>query len=170
MHSMIALDCWFLVVIGLRLSQYSSRHILANSEMNSVPWSNMICCGSGYLVNNINSATFATLAVVFLGLATILNQSVTVSIMVTHQILSYFLPLCLILYGAIRSTHRVSQVFTSDSLVVSFPYFLLYHFSLWQDSYFRHRSCTCFCRPFQSKFCCINISVRVSPGWHCLLW
>ena len=89
--------------------------------MNSVPRSNMILCGRGYLVNRVNYSMFETLAEVFPVIAAFSNHSVIVSIIVTHQSLRSFLPLRLIFYGPMRSTHRVSWAFTLASLDGSFP-------------------------------------------------
>ena len=53
-------------------------------------------------MNHVDSAMFAELAVDLSVIDAILDQNVIGSIMVTHQSLMYFLPLCLILYELMR--------------------------------------------------------------------
>ena len=69
------------------------------------------------------SVISAISAAVLLGICAILNQPVAGLIIVRHHNLSGFFPFRGIVYGPMRSTHRVPQGFVSAYLGGSLPYF-----------------------------------------------
>ena len=117
----------------------------------------------------IFSVISAIYAAVLLGSCAISNQPVSGSIIVRHHNLSGFFPQRIV-YGPMRSTHRVSHGFVSACLGGSFPYFWFVVFSLWQVGHFLHTSWTIVQRTLQSKCWRRVCSVRVSPGWQIISW
>ena len=109
-------------------------------------------------------------AAVLLGIFAISNQPVAGSIIVRHHNLGGFYPFWGIVYGPMRSTHRVSQEFVSACLGGSLPYFWFVVFDLWHVGHFLHTSWTVVWRPFQSKCWRRVCSVRVYPGWQSISW
>ena len=75
-----------------------------------------------------------------LGICAISNQPGAGSIIVRHHNLSGFFPFRGIVYGTMRSTHRVSQGFVSACLGGSLPYFWFVVFPLWNVGHFLHTS------------------------------
>ena len=112
----------------------------------------------------------AIYAAVLLGICAISNQLVAGSIIVRHHNLSGFFTFWGIVYGPIRSTHRVSQGFVSACLGGSLPYFWFFFFALWQVGHFLQTSWTVVRSPLQSKCWRRVCSVRVSPGWQSISW
>ena len=162
---MIALDWGFLVLIGFLLRPWLFWHFLENSAINLVLRSNTVCW-----VNQVFLTISAISAAVLLGICSILNQPVAVSIIVRHHILIYCF-LCIgIMYSPMRYTHSMPQGLVSACLGGSLSYFWLFVLDLWHVGHFLHTLWTVVWRPFQSKYWRRVCSVWVYPGWQSISW
>src|SRR3982750_4698839 len=94
--------------------------------MHSIPLSNVIWVGQGYLESHSCSAILATVIACLSSYWCILNQPDAGSIIVTHLQISTSLPLHLILYGPIRFMHILSYIRASASLGGKWPYFFCF--------------------------------------------
>src|SRR6476620_859697 len=121
------------MVIIFFLIPYSCMTVCLNScPMNSLPLSNVIWVGQGYLESHSCSAILATVIALLSSYWCISNQPDAGSIIVTHLHTRSGLPLRLILYGPIRSMHILSHIRASASLGGKWPYFFCFLLFFWQ--------------------------------------
>ena len=99
--------------------------ILANSAINSEPLSKMTLVGHGYLHSQVCSTKLAMVSALLSLIVHSSNHPVAGSIIVRHQRIKFFLEFCFIVYGPMRSTHRMSQGMASASFSGRCPYFFV---------------------------------------------
>ena len=98
--------------------------------INYVPLSNTTCVGLGYLVSQLVSNLLAMMSAHLVFIDVMSNQPMTGSIIVkAHKVNS--LLLFKILYGPMRSIHRVSRGVVLDFLAGNLPYLTVLVLVIW---------------------------------------
>ena len=171
MRSMIALDWGFLVGIGFLflkaivvltdLGKFS--HKFGTAIKHNSLWKWVTSKPSFSVISYISAA-------IFLDICAISNHPVAGSIILRHHNLFRFYLLPRIVYGPMRSTHSVPQVFVSACLGGSLLYLWLVVVSLWHVGHFLQMPWNAVQKNFQSKCWRRVCSIQVSPGRQSISW
>ena len=131
--------------------------------INSVPLSNTTCVGRGYLVSQVFSNLLAMMSARLVSIDVMSNHPVAGLIIdKAHRV--NFLLLFFILYGPMRSIHRVSQGVASAFFAGNLPYLTVLVFVIWHVGHNAQTVLTVLVSPHHETCWQIVCSVRVSLG------